>query len=197
MDVFLLSWTGCALNDSVHLHPHRQEILEPWWMFFVLALDLDDLLLWTGYTLYGSVHLHPHWLGLVVFLLTGPFPVCGNGFLRFGRCFSAGVSLVILTSVDFFTDGGDVLAFFNCLTPVLTPESFCFHLPFYHVVPHIRPFLEVAVNRRNDLLLMACFLFKGFFSAGTSRSMPSSSNFSAWTNWSCSEVKPLSRGPSK
>ena len=103
--------------------------------------------------------------------------VCGNGFPRFGHCFSAGVSLVILTSVDFFTDGGDVLAFFNCLTPVLTPESFCFHLPFYHVVPHIRPFLEVAVNRRIDLLLMACFLFKGFFSAGTSRSMPSSSNF--------------------
>ena len=62
----------------------------------------------------------------MVFLLTGPFPVCGNGFLRFGRCFSADVSLVILTSVDFFTDGGDVLAFFNCLTPVLTPESFFF-----------------------------------------------------------------------
>ena len=114
---------------------------------------------------------------------------------RFGRCFSAGVSLVMLTSVDFFTDGGDVLAFFNCLTPVLTPESFCFHLPFYHVVPHIRPFLEVAVNRRIDLLLMACFLFKGFFSAGTSRSMPSSllmwylTSDSAWTNLSRSEVK--------
>ena len=57
-----------------------------------------------------------------------------------------------------------------------------FHLPFYLVVPHIWPFVEIAVNRRIDLSMMVCFLFKGFFSAGTSRSMPSSSNFSAWTN---------------
>ena len=35
------------------------------------------------YTVW-SVHLHPHWLGLVVVLLTRPFPVCGNGFLRKG-----------------------------------------------------------------------------------------------------------------
>ena len=48
----------------------------------------------------------------------------------FGRCFSAGVSLVMLTSVDFFSDGGDVLALFNCLTPVLTPISFLFSLAF-------------------------------------------------------------------
>ena len=85
--------------------------------------------------MYGSVHLHPRGLGLVVFLLPGPFPVGGNGFLRFGRCFSAGVSLVILTSVDFFTDGGDVLAFFNCLTPVLTPVSFLFSLAFLSCRP--------------------------------------------------------------
>ena len=49
---------------------------------------------------------------------------------RFGCCFSAGVSLVMLTSVDLFTDDGDVLVFFNCLTPVLIPISVLFSLVF-------------------------------------------------------------------